>query len=329
MFSAHRPGIPSLVGFAAIVVAASVSLPAFGQEKFPARPIELVVPTPAGGGTDITMRLLAELAEPALGQKVVVVNKPGGAGTVGVAAVTSAKPDGYTLGAVYNAPLTMLPHLQSVPYTSADYIPVSLSNSAPLVLCAKKDFPANNGKEFIDYLKAHPNTVTYGGDGVGGTVQLAAERIFHAFGVKARLVPFQSAGETLKNFLGDQVAIYGGSFPPILPYLKEGSIKCLLVTSADRHFLVPDVMGTKDLGLTNVSTLVWAGVIAPKGTPPDRIAILEKAFADAAKSKAYKDRMAQLGTNADGTDAAEFKKLVDAESAAMKTIIDQLGLKKR
>jgi tripartite-type tricarboxylate transporter receptor subunit TctC len=274
------------------------------------------------------MRLLAELAEPALGQKVVVVNKPGGAGTVGVAAVTSAKPDGYVLGAVYNAPLTMLPHLQSVPYTSEDYIPVSLSNSAPLVFCGKKDFPANNGKEFIDYLKANPSKVTYGGDGVGGTVHLAAERIFTPLGVKARLVPFQSAGETLKNFLGEHIDIYGGSFPPILPYLKEGSMKCLLLTSAERHFLVPEVMATKDLGLRDINTLVWAGVIAPKGTPPDRIAFLEKAFATAARSQTYKERMAQLGTKADGSTAAEFKKLIDDESAGMKAIIQQLGLKK-
>jgi tripartite-type tricarboxylate transporter receptor subunit TctC len=292
----------ALIASAALIAATPISAPA--QEKFPSRPIELIVPTPAGGGTDITMRLLAELAEPALGQKVVVVNKPGGAGTVGVAAVTSAKADGYTLGAVYNAPLTMLPHLQSVPYTSADYVPVSLSNSAPLVMCANKNFPAKDGKEFIAYLKEHPNKVTYGGDGIGGTVQLAVERIFHPLGVKARLVPFQSAGETLKAFLGEQIDIYGGSFPPILPFLKEGSMKCLLLTSAERHFLVPEVMGTKDLGLRDVNTLVWAGVIAPKGTPADRIAILEKAFANAAKTQAYKDRMAQLGTNADGSTAA-------------------------
>lgn len=313
---------------ASLALAVCAALPAVAQEKFPSRPIELVVPTPAGGGTDITMRLLAELTEPALGQKVVVINKPGGAGTVGIAAVTSAKPDGYTLGAVYNAPLTMLPHLQSVPYKSDDYIPVSLSNSAPLVFCAKKDFPANNGKEFIDYLKANPNKVTYGGDGVGGTVQLAGERIFSPLGAKARLIPFQSAGETLKNFLGDHIMIYGGSFPPILSHLKEGTMKCLLVTSAERHFFVPDVMGTKDLGLPGAGTTVWAGVIAPKGTPADRIAVLEKAFANAAKSKTYKDRMAQLGTNADGSNAAEFKKLIDDESEAMKKVIDQLGLKK-
>lgn len=304
------------------------ALSASAQEKFPSRPIEMVVPTPAGGGTDITMRLLAELAEPLLGQKVVVINKPGGAGTVGVAAVTAAKPDGYTLGAVYNAPLTMLPHLQSVPYQSDDYVPVTLSNSAPLVFCAKKDFPANNGKEFIEYLRANPNKVTYGGDGVGGTVHLASQRIFVPLGVTARFVPFQSAGETLKNFLGDHVTIYGGSFPPILSHLKEGTMKCLLVTSTERHFFVPDVMAGKDLGLNDAGTLVWAGLIAPKGTPGDRIAILEKAFGEAARSKSYVDKLALLGTKADGSTAAEYRKLIETESAGMKAVIDRLGLKK-
>ena len=308
---------------------ATLVLPASAQEKFPSRPVELVVPTPAGGGTDITMRLLAEIAESGLGQKVVVLNKPGGAGTVGVAAVTEAKPDGYTLGAVYNAPLTMLPHIQAVPYASDAYIPVSLSNSAPLVFCAKPDYPAKDAKEFIEHLKKNPGKVTYGGDGVGGTVHLSGERIFSVLGAKARLIPFQSAGETLQNFLGGHVEIYGGSFPPILAHLREGRMKCLLVTSADRHFIVPDVMGARDLGLPNAGTTVWAGLIAPKGTPADRIAILEKAFGDAARTPRYKEAMEKLGTKAEGSSAADFKKLLDQESAAMKEVVTALGLQKK
>lgn len=321
----HCPALTRI----AIAAIATLIAPAAAQEAFPSRPIELIVPTPAGGGTDITMRQLAAIAETAIGQKVVVVNKPGGAGTVGVAALVEAKPDGYTLGAVYNAPLTMLPHIQNVPYASDAYVAVSLSNSAPLVHCAKPDFPAKNGKEFIDYLKANPGKVTYGGDGVGGTVHLASEQIFQPLGAKARLIPFQSAGETLQNFLGGHIDIYGGSFPPILTHLKEGRMKCLLVTAADRHFIAPDVFGTKDLGLPAVGTIVWAGLIAPKGTPADRITVLEKAFGEAARSPRYKEAMEKLGTKAEGSTAAEFKKLLDDKSAAMKQVVTALGLLKK
>lgn len=315
--------------FALAAIVAALATQVQAQEVFPSRPLELIVPTPAGGGTDITMRQLAAIAETALGQKVVVVNKPGGAGTVGVAGLVEAKPDGYTLGAVYNAPLTMLPHIQNEPYASDAYVAVSLSNSAPLVHCAKTEFPAKNGKEFIDHLKANPGKVTYGGDGVGGTVHLASERIFQPLGAKARLIPFHSAGETLQNFLDGHIEIYGGSFPPILTHLKEGRMKCLLVTSRERHFIASDVFGTKDLGLPEFGTIVGAGLIAPKGTPTDRVAILERAFGEAGRSPRYKEAMEKLGTKAEGSTAAEFKKLLDDESAAMKQVVAALGLLKK
>jgi tripartite-type tricarboxylate transporter receptor subunit TctC len=303
-----------------------VAVAASAQEKFPSRPIELVVPTPAGGGTDITMRVLAEVTEPLLGQKVVVVNKPGGAGTVGVAAVTQARPDGYVLGAVYNAPLTMLPHIQQVPYTPNDYVPVSLSNIAPLVFCTRPDFPASDGKGFIEELKRNPGKYTYGGDGTGGTVHLAAESIFRPLGVQARLIPFQSAGETLQNFLGGHVMIYGGSFPPIITYLKDGRMKCQLVTSSARSPFAPDVASTADVGVPQANLSVWAGLIAPKGIPADRLAILEKAFAEGARTEKYRDFMAGLWTSAVGSTGAEFGQLLAEESAAMKQVVAQLGL---
>ncbi|MBI2289154.1 MAG: hypothetical protein HYU73_02215 [Betaproteobacteria bacterium] len=120
--------LSALVVCANLLCAAS---PAAAQEKFPSRPIEIIVPTPPGGGTDITARLLAELVEPMLGQKVVVVNKAGAGGTLGMSAVVQAKPDGYTLGGLWNAPLTMTPHSQAVPYSLQDYVAISLADTAP------------------------------------------------------------------------------------------------------------------------------------------------------------------------------------------------------
>src|SRR3990167_8617580 len=154
----------------AIVVGANLlcaASPAAAQEKFPARPIEIIVPTPPGGGTDITARLLAELAGPMLGQKVVVVNEAGAGGTLGMSAVVQAKPDGYTLGGLWNAPLTMTPHSQAVPYSLRDYAAISLVDTAPMVMCTQPDFAANSGKEFIEVIRNNPNKYTYGNDGVG------------------------------------------------------------------------------------------------------------------------------------------------------------------
>jgi len=142
----------------ALAVVALAMTSALAQEKYPSRPIEMVIPTAAGGGTDISLRMLAELAEPALGQKIVVVNKTGGGGTVGMAGIVGAKPDGYTIGGLWNAPLTMTPHMLPAPYKPSDYAAVTLATWAPTVLCVKAAFPANDGKSFMGSFAIAPGT---------------------------------------------------------------------------------------------------------------------------------------------------------------------------
>jgi tripartite-type tricarboxylate transporter receptor subunit TctC len=301
----------------------------YAQEKYPSRPIEMVIPTAAGGGTDISLRMLAEIAEPLLGQKVVVVNKPGGGGTVGMAQVVLARPDGYTVGGLWNAPLTMTPHMLPAPYKVNDYAAVSLVTAAPTVMCVKSAFPASDGKGFIDELRRNPGKYTYGNDGVGGTIQLAAERVFTKLGVKARPIPFAGAGETLKAFLGGHVDIYGGSVPPILPYVKDNSAKCMMVTSAERNASLPEAAGLADLGAPDEATVLWRGIIAPLKLPADRLAALQKAFAGAAQSEKFREFMLKRGEEAKGSSSAEFRKLIDSEYEAMGKVMAAIGLTKK
>ncbi len=311
-----------------VLALSAVCAPALAQEKFPSRPIEVIVPTPPGGGTDIAVRMLAELVEPALGQKVVVVNKPGGGGLIGMAQVVRAKPDGHTLGGLWNAPLTMTPHMQPAPYKPSDYVAISLADSAPTVFCVKKEFPANDGKAFIDYLKKNPNKYTYGNDGVGGTIHLSAERIFSKLGVNTRPVPFGGAGETLKNYLGGHVDIYGGSITPILPYVKDGSSKCLMVTSSEKLGSMPQAASLTELGVPTTGTLLWHGIVGPRGIAGDRLAILEKAFGEAARSDKFRQYMEPRGIKVEAASGAEFRKLIDSEYAAMGELMKALGLSK-
>src|SRR5262249_51184866 len=159
----------------------------------PSKPIEMIIPTAAGGGTDIAFRMLAELVEPILGQKVVIVNKTGGGGYVGMASIVQAKPDGYTIGGLWNAPPAMSPHMLPAPYGPNDYAAVTLAPWAPTVLCVKKAFPASDGKSFIEELRKNSGKYTYGNDGMGGTLHLATERVFMKMGVKAQPVPFNGA----------------------------------------------------------------------------------------------------------------------------------------
>ena len=322
--STRRCRLLALLG--ALTLGTMAVAPSTAQEKFPSRPIEIIVPTPPGGGTDIAIRLLGELVESTLGQKVVVVNKPGGGGMIGMAQITQAKPDGHTLGGIWNAPLTMTPHSQPAPYKPTDYVAISLADSAPTVFCVKKDFPVATGKDFIEHLRKNPGKFTYGNDGVGGTIHLTAERIFLKLGVKARPVPFGGAGETLKNYLGGHIDIYGGSIPPILPYLKDGSSRCLMVTSAERVASLPEAASLTELGVPETATVLWHGVIGPRGIPADRLAILEKAFQQAARTDKFRQYMESRGIKVEASTGAEFRKMIDAEYIAMGEIIKAIGL---
>ncbi len=189
-----------------------------------------------------------------------------------------------------------------------------------------KDFPARTGKELVALLKAHPDKYTYGTDGVSGTVHLAAEPIFSALGVKARAIPYGGAGETLSAFMGNSVDIYGGSLPPILPFVQNGAARCLIVTSADSNAMLPGAASLKDLGVPQTQTLLWHAVIAPAGVPQDRLAILEQAFRAAASSAKYKEFAAKQGEDAVAWNGAEARSLISKEAQTMGEVISGLGL---
>jgi tripartite-type tricarboxylate transporter receptor subunit TctC len=314
---------------AVALLACAGVIPVAAQERYPSRPIQLIVPSPPGGGTDIFGRQLAELVEPILGQKLVVENKPGGGGTVGTTLVTQARPDGYTLGMIWNSPLTTSPHSLQVPYTPDSYTPIIQIGSSSYVLCTAPDFPAANGKEFIAHLKQNPGKYTYGNDGVGGTMQLAAERIFGEFGAKVRPVPFGGAGETARNFLGGHVDFYGGSLPPILPHVAAGKAKCLVLTSAANNPALPAASGLADLGAPGAETVLWWGVIGPKGLPADRVQAIEAAFRKAAESPRFKEVQQKQGATAVIRGSDEMAKLIRSEHAALGAVAQSLGLQRK
>ena len=300
------------------------------QDRFPSRPIELIVPTPPGGGVDIVARMLAELVEPILGTKLVVVNRPGGTGAIGVTHLMQAKPDGYTLAVVWNAPLTVTPHTLTVSYTLDDYTPITqLTGGTPFVFCVKPEFPAANGKELVEVLRRSPNKYTYGNDGVAGTVQLAAERAFGKLGVTARPVPFGGAGETVKNFLGGHVDIYGGTIPTILEFVRAGQAKCLLVTAPDRTPVLPETTSLGELGIADTASELWRGLIGPKGLPAERVAVLQKAFHQATQQRKFQEFEASRGETAVGGPPGDFARLVKSEFEANAEILKRLGLAKK
>lgn len=301
-------------------------LPAGAQEKFPTRPVNLILPTAPGGGTDIMARILAAATEPFIGQKVVVINKPGGSGTIGLNEIAKTRPDGYNLGCLWNAPLTMVPHVLKVTFSLDDFIYITQMTKGAMIFCVLSEFPAKTAQEFFDYVRKNPGKLTYANDGVGNLAQFSGERLFHALKVKLRPVPYAGAGESIKALLGGQVDVYGGSVPPAIPHIMAGKVRAIFVTTRERISELPDVPCATDLGHPEASTPIWRGIIGPKGLPADRVAILEKAFREAAQTQKVKDHLKEMGETVVASTGKPFEELVRSEFAAMAVVAKEIGL---
>jgi len=305
---------------------AAIALALWASPALAAEALKLIIPTAPGGGTDGYFRVLAREVEPFLNEPVVPMNVPGAGGTIGVAQMVRAAPDGQTVAAVWLGPVTVSPNTMKVSYTPADYIPVIQVSSAPYVLCVHPDFPASDGKGLIDEIRKSPDKYTYGNDGAGGPGHLATARILQATGASARDVPFKGAGETLTSFLGRHIDIYVGSIPPILPHLQAGKAKCLLVTSAERVGALPAAASLSDIGIANEETILWRALLAPKGTPPERIAKLESAFEKAANSASGRKFLDDAGEQTTIRKGAALRRYIDAEYEAMGKLAKTLKL---
>jgi tripartite-type tricarboxylate transporter receptor subunit TctC len=198
--------------------------------------------------------------------------------------------------------------------------------SAPYVFCVHPDFPATDGKSFIEELRKNPDKYTYGNDGAGGPGQLAAERIFRAMKVKARDIPFKGAGETLTAFLGKHIDIYDGSVPPVLQHAQAGRAKCVLLSSADKIAALPSASGLRELGIPDEELILWRGVLAPKGTPPAKIAELEAGFEKAASAPATRKFLDDAGEQLLIRKGAALRQYIDKEYEAIGKLAKALNL---
>ena len=306
-------GASLVLGFAQISVAQEVTT--------------LIIPTGPGGGTDTLFRAIARYAEPHLNSTIVIRNAGGAGGSIGVTQLTRAKPDGYTLAGVWMGPITTAPHTIKTSYTLKDYIPVLYVDSAPYVMCVRPDFPAKTGKEFLDILKANPNKYTYGTDGVAGPAQLASELIFRAYGIKARDIPYRGAGETMPAMLGGVVDIYVGSVPPAVTMEKAGTAKCLLVTSAKKSDSLPNATSLGELGMADKELLLWHGLIAPPGTPPEVIRKIQDAFEKAVNAPEMEAFFKTAGVEKSILKGDSFSEHIKNEYEKLGKLIKELGLK--
>jgi tripartite-type tricarboxylate transporter receptor subunit TctC len=302
--------------------------PAFGQ-SWPSRPIRYVVPFAAGAGVlDIMARIVAQHLTESLGQQVLVDNRPGAGGNVGAEIAAKAVPDGYTM-LMASISLLVSPYLYAKmafdPLT--DLLPVTMVNSAPLMLVVHPSLPAKSVAEFIAYAKANPGKLNYGSGGIGATPFLAAELLKSMTGIDAVHVPYKGGAPALADLVAGQLAFMIENVPGTLPLVKDGKLHALAITSRRRSPLVPDLPTMEEAGVPGYEMVGWNGVFVPKDTPAEITAKLHAALASVLRAAPVKEQMAGLGAEAIGNPQPEFAAFVKAESARWRAIIREKGIK--
>jgi len=296
-------------------------------DSYPERPVQLVVPAGPGSSTDTIMRSLALVAAPLLGQSIVILNKPGASGTIGVSYVTRSEPDGYTIGGVPSGAITMAPHVAAPSFQPSDYRIVAMITQAAGVLCVHPDFPAKNAGEFLTELKNNPDKYTYGSDGVGAFVQFSSARIFQTAGIRQRMIPYTGADQTVNAFISGTIDIYGGAIASIAQFAGEGKAKCLLLTTARRFAALPDVESLEDVRMAQAQTLLWRAVIAPRDIPQDRFDKLRDVLTRAAQSPEFKAMADRRGEEVWLISPEDAAKYAEGEFAEMEQLAKALHLK--
>ena len=314
----------------AALAAASLTSPLqpASAEQFPDRPIRIIVPVGAGGGTDVFARALADTASSALGQPVVVENRPGASGTIGVQQVINASPDGYTIGFVWNSPLTAAPHSTNARYTPDDYVAMFDIGYSAYTLCAQPSFPANSLKEMIEEVRTRPNTYTWGNEGAGGALHLGVERVLQTLGLKMNVVPFQGGSQSLNALLGGHISFYGGSVVVGMGAIRAKTMKCLLLTTAENNPEVPGASGLASIGLADHAVTIWWGMIAPKGIPAERMERLQTAFQDALQSDRMHGILVAQGATPRMRTGDTLRTAIHNEYTALGEVAKRLGLQK-
>ena len=281
-----------LLGISALTLAGLALAQSKADEKFPTRPINLIVPFAAGGPTDIVARLIAVPMGKSLGETVVVENVLGAGGTVAANKIAKAKPDGYTIF-IYHIGMATAPALHDKlaydPMKDFEYIGQVVD--VPMVLLARKDFPPNNLKELIAYLKKNEKKVTMANAGPGAVSQLCGLVFMDAIGVKLTTIPYKGTGPAFNDLLGGQVDLLCDQTTQTLPFIKSDKVKTYGVTTPKRLASLPNVPTLEEGGLKGFDVKVWHGIYAPKGTPPAVLKKLNTALKAALNDPSIKARM--------------------------------------
>ncbi len=299
-----------------------------GTAWVPTRPLRLVVPFAAGGSADQTARMLAEPMAAALGQTVVVENRPGGGATLGAQLVARAAPDGLTLLYGTPGPQIINPHLmRSLPYDpERDFAPVVGVKRAPNLLCVHPSVAARSVPELVALAKAQPGRLAFASSGVGSSSHLAGEMLKHMAGVDMVHVPYRGTGPATTELLSGNVQVAIDTLSVLLPHARNGALRALAVSTPQRSPLVPELPAVAET-LPGFDAAPFNYIAAPGGTPAPIVARLNEAIVGILNNPAYRARMEALGEEATPSSPEELAATIVAESARWKQVIEAAGIR--
>jgi tripartite-type tricarboxylate transporter receptor subunit TctC len=317
-----------LASIALGALALGIVATAVRAQDYPAKPIRMFVPFPAGGPADALARALAPAMGANLKQSVVVENKPGASGTIGVDAVAKAAPDGYTIGISGGGALVIIPFMTDLPYNvGRDLAPVTVVGRVASVMVASTQSGFKSVADLIAFAKANPGKVNFASAGVGTTIHLAGELFNLEAGVKMVHVPYRGAAPAVADLLGGHVQIMLPDLPAVLEQVRSGKLTALAVVGRERSPSLPDTPSMADVGLPRVVSESWYGLIAPAGVPRPVLAKLNAAAVDALKAPDVAAQIARLGATPAPGPAEAFRELIDEEQKKWKAVVQATGLK--
>ena len=311
--------------------ALSASAQTSSAQAYPVKPVRIIIPFAPAGPTDNQARWAAQQLNAAFGQTFIADNRPGAGGVPGTEAVVKSPPDGYTLLAGNPGPLTIAPTARAqVPYdTLRDLAPIVLIAKSASCLCAHPSLPVKGVKDFIPFAKSRPGGINYGTPGVGTVGHFATELFATSAGVKLNHVPYKGAAQYTVDLIAGNIEIALNQFAIATPHVKQGKLRCLGVTSAQRTPLLPDVATISEQGLKGFESYNWNGMLAPAATPKAVIARIHEVIAKALKTPEAREVFTGQGHELGGLSPDEYGSFIRSETEKWAQVAKKAGIPKQ
>lgn len=295
--------------------------------KYPVKPVRIIVPSPPGGVSDISARLVGDFLSKKWGQQVLIENRAGAGGNIGMQAAASSAPDGYTLFSATNSHMTIDPVVTPALKLHEGFVPLGLVSDNPIVIVANSAFPAKSLSELIAAAKVSPGKLAYATAGVASVPHLAAEWVASAAGIKLRHIPFKGGGPSAVAVASGEIPLASVALSAAVPFFRSGKIRPIVVTSNLRVPTAPEWPTVADAGFSDIDINVWTGLFAIKGTPPELVAKIEQGIAQVLADPDFRDRLDAVGGVPGRAVGGAFAEQVARETAIIERIVREANIR--